>query len=255
MTTNLVNDKIVATATVVANGTSVFSAEATVAAPTAVTNTYSSGAGTLNAAISFADNHSGSTITFALPTTDPGYNSGTGTWTIKLSGALPSISVQTTIDGTTQTGYSPNDVPLIAINANGVAGDGLDLALHSNNSKILGLDIFGFTTGAGIHIQSNGDLIAGDYLGTNVTGTAAGPGNLEGVLIDGTAGNNTIGGLTAATGNVISFEHRCGRVARRHVVGGQSGRWQLHRNQCQRYQSGRRSRRRDLQLWQHDRRK
>ena len=58
--------------------------------------------------------------------------------------------------------------------------------------------------GAGIHIQTNGNLVTGNFFGTDVNGTAAGPGNGNGVVIDSTASNNTIGGTGAGAGNVIS---------------------------------------------------
>src|SRR5262249_3941638 len=42
-----------------------------------------------------------------------------------------------------------------------------------------------------------------NYLGTDVTGKAAGPGNQQGILISGS--NNTVGGLTASVSNLIAF--------------------------------------------------
>ena len=47
----------------------------------------------------------------------------------------------------------------------------------SAGSTIIGLDIYNFTGGSGIHIQTNDNLITGNFLGTDVNGTAAGPGN------------------------------------------------------------------------------
>jgi streptogramin lyase len=204
----IVGDSIIATATVAANGTSVFSSSVSIAQPFTVTNTYDSGAGTLRAAITFANGNPNTTISFVIPTSDPGFSAGT--WTITLTSALPPITAKTTINGAT------NNVPAIAINGSKIStpADGLSLTSisgsTSDGSKVLGLDIYGFASGAGIHIQSNGDLIASDYLGTNVTATAAGPGNLEGVLIDGTAGSNTIGGTTAAAANVIGSNTAAG---------------------------------------------
>ena len=95
-------------------------------------------------------------------------------------------------------------MPIIQIdgNTNDIGGDGLDLAPGSNHSRIRGLDIFGFAAGAGIHVQSAFDAIQNNYLGTDATGTVAGPGNLNGVLIDNTS-SNTVGG-SAAVGNLIS---------------------------------------------------
>ncbi len=136
-----------------------------------------------------------SPITFAIPTTDPGYNAGI--WTISPTTALPPITVPVSLDATTQ-GQAPA-APLVEINGGGLALDGLVLsstsATSSAGSTIKGLDIVGFGI-AGIHIETANNLIIDDMLGTNAGGTAAGPGNSIGVLIENTAGN-TIGGSTA----------------------------------------------------------
>src|SRR5262249_46451595 len=63
--------------------------------------------------------------------------------------------------------------------------------------------ISGFT-GRGIAISGgSGNVIAGNYIGTNATGCSA-LGNDVGVLLQGGATGNTIGGTTAAARNVIS---------------------------------------------------
>ena len=55
----------------------------------------------------------------------------------------------------------------------------------------------------GIGVQSgSGNVIAGNFIGTDVTGTQV-PGNYEGVRLS-EASNNTIGGTTAGLGNLIS---------------------------------------------------
>ena len=110
--------------------------------------------------------------------------------------------------------YLPAGPPVIQLNGNGLPGDGLVLGsappgesvsgTSSAGSTIIGLNIYNFTGGAGIHIQTNGNLVTGNFLGTDVNGTAAGPGNGDGVVIDNSASNNTIGGTGAGAGNVIS---------------------------------------------------
>ena len=55
---------------------------------------------------------------------------------------------------------------------------------------------------AAIHIQSDNNLVAGNYIGTDASGTVAHP-NSDGVFIEG-GDDNTIGGPTAADRNVIS---------------------------------------------------
>jgi len=143
----------------------------------------------------------------------PGPNSitfgitGSGPYVINLQSPLPDITVPVVLDGTSQEGYSDSGPPVIEINGGGMTGDGLLLAPGSNGSTIEGLDIAGFpdssgTDGAGIHIQSNGNLVQANFLGTDLTGKAAGPGNFFGVFVDG-GSNNTIGGVGSA-GNLIS---------------------------------------------------
>ena len=63
-----------------------------------VTNTNDSGAGSLRQAILDANANEGAeTITFAIP--------GSGRHTITLANALPAITENTTIDGTSQSGF------------------------------------------------------------------------------------------------------------------------------------------------------
>ena len=131
--------------------------------------------------------------------------------------ALPTITDQVNLDGTsdrTFLGLPAAGPPVIQLNGIDTSGDGLVLGstpaspsvggTSSAGSTIIGLDIYNFTGGSGIHIQTNDNLITGNFLGTDVNGTAAGPGNGDGVVIDNSASNNTIGGTGAGAGNVIS---------------------------------------------------
>src|SRR5208282_2637958 len=102
--------------------------------------------------------------------------------------ALPTITDPVVLDGTSQTGFP--GTPIIQINGSGLAGAGLTLGTGSSGSTVKGMDIYNFT-GAGILIQTNNNLIEGDYLGTGVSGTAAGPGNQIGIDVVNGA-NNTI---------------------------------------------------------------
>jgi photosystem II stability/assembly factor-like uncharacterized protein len=61
--------------------------------------------------------------------------------------------------------------------------------------------------GSGVEISGGGDLgnlVEGNYIGTDATGTAALGNGGNGVLIT-TASNNTVGGTAAGAGNVIAF--------------------------------------------------
>src|SRR5262249_47111591 len=67
-------------------------------------------------------------------------------------------------------------------------------------------DVISGNTCDGVHIEgggTNGNIVAGDYIGADATGSRALP-NYNGVLIQSEAAQNTVGGTTAATRNVIS---------------------------------------------------
>ena len=184
------------------NDTSAFAGSLLIANPFLVTNTNNSGSGSLEQAITNANAHPGTTpdvISFQIPTSDPGYSATTKTWTISLTSTLTKINVPVLLDGTSQSGYS--GTPLIQIQGTSSLGDGLVLAGASSGSTIRGLDVYGFSGGAGIHVETSGNAVQSTYLGTNATGTASGLGNQNGLWID-NAGDNTIGG--SSLGNLIS---------------------------------------------------
>jgi trimeric autotransporter adhesin len=54
----------------------------------------------------------------------------------------------------------------------------------------------------GFSIRGNNNLIQGNYVGVNITGTSVMPNGLSGISIDGN--NNMIGGTTPGTGNIIA---------------------------------------------------
>lgn len=165
-----------------------------------VSNTNASGAGSLQQAILSANATSGlDTIVFQIP--------GSGVHTISPANALPTITDPVVIDGTSQPGYG--GTPLIELNgANaGTSSDGLNVT--AGGSTIRGLIINRFY-GAGLSIQAPGssNVIQGNYIGTDRTGTIS-QGNgrattrMGGVLVQGSSGN-VIGGTNSAHRNVIS---------------------------------------------------
>ncbi len=188
-------DSIIATVTDPTNGTSPFSAATFIASPFVVINTNDSGSGSLRAAIVNSNLSTGQTITFAIP--------GTAPFVIKVNSALPAITVPTTIDGTTEAG--------VQINGQGQSFDGLTLGSGSSGSKITGLEVGNFN-GAGIRVESAGDTVTDNLIGTDPTGKSAGPGNQVGIFIDGTNGGSaaTIGGTAAGAGNTIGFNAMAG---------------------------------------------
>ncbi|HEU4891732.1 MAG TPA: FG-GAP-like repeat-containing protein [Vicinamibacterales bacterium] len=202
---------VTATATSPTNNTSEFSACVTVPlGPGAftVSNTNDSGAGSLRQAILNANASVGTfdTITF---------NIGAAPFRIAPTSPLPTITDAVTIDGTTQPGYTGNPViELDGVNAGATANG---LWLTANGSAIRGLVINRFGTngtlndggGAGIVIQSSGNSIQTNFIGTDITGTQPRPNRMDGLWID-RSGNIIGGGLSGAGRNVISGNGRYG---------------------------------------------
>ncbi len=133
---------------------------------------------------------------------------GAGPHTIIVTAALPTITNQVTIDGSSEPDWTTNgNRPIVILDGNNLAADGLVLTASADGSIIRGLVIRDFG-GDGIEIQanSNGNTIAGNYIGRlNTSGTDAGAGEANtGAGINVLGANNTIGGLTTADRNVLS---------------------------------------------------
>jgi hypothetical protein len=170
-----------------------------------VTNTNDSGAGSLRTAITDANAAAGSdTIWFSI--------GGAGLKTISTTSVLPTITGQVIIDGYTQSGASANTlavgnnavlmIELDGTNAGNV--DGLTLGAGSAGSTITGLIINRFGHN-GIQINSTNNLIVGNWIGVDSTGTLDyGNGRLstgDGITIS--ANDNTIGTLAVADRNLL----------------------------------------------------
>ena len=165
-----------------------------------VSNTNDSGAGSLRAAILSANGNPGAdTITFTV--------SGTITLT---SGALPTISGQVEIDGSSAPGYTSK--PVVAVNFNGF--DGLHFASSADGSALKTLGFVG-ASGNGVTIDgADNVLVSGNYIGVNLDGTTT-TGNvgnglkaistsdvlIQGNVISGNVGNGI--SLYGATNSVV----------------------------------------------------
>jgi CSLREA domain-containing protein len=162
---------------------------------------------TLREAINAANANLGTdTIAFNIP--------GAGPHTIQPTSALPSITDPVVIDGYTQPGANPNTngpglglntvlrIELDGSNAGaGVAG----LHIWADGSIVRGLVINRFNAsgaGGGISITAHANVIEGNFIGTDATGTIDLGITTNGVFVNGA--NNTIGGTTANARNVIS---------------------------------------------------
>jgi Domain of unknown function (DUF4347)/Cadherin domain/Right handed beta helix region/Periplasmic copper-binding protein (NosD) len=135
------------------------------------------------------------------------YIDGSGPHVINVAAALPNITQALIIDGSTEPDYAGNGSrPVVVVDGNNLAADGLVLTGTADGSTVRGLVIRDFG-GNGIHILAgaDGNTIAGNYLGALDTAgnLLAGEGNgPSGLYVSGA--NNTIGGTAAGAGNVIS---------------------------------------------------
>jgi len=179
-------------------------AAATSAATFTVTNTNDSGAGSLRQAILDANASPGlDTIAFNIP--------GSGVHTITPLTNLDFLFDPVVVDGYTQPGSSPNTASVgtnavLMIELDGSAiGGGFSLGLNVNkgSSTIQGLVINRFATGI-LTFDSGaggGNVIRGNFLGTDPTGAFAQP-NGTGVAIE--APNDRVGGTDPADRNLVS---------------------------------------------------
>jgi len=167
--------------------------------PLIVTNTADSGPGSLRAAMLAANAQPGPSVAqirFAIPPP-----SGDALPLVILpQTALPVMTRPVSIDAATQPGYS--GVPRILIDGSHMTGtfdgpvDGITLT--GGTSLLRGLAIGGFT-GNGVVLKTGGNNhVAGNYIGTNLAGTAPFGNGGDAIAIDDSS-NNTIGGTTGTT--------------------------------------------------------
>ena len=136
------------------------------------------------------------TINFAI---------GSGAKTIKLGYySLPAIKHSVVIDGTSQPGFV--GTPIIELDGTtAFYGGGYGLDLIGGNSTVKGLVINRFRNdGILIAGPKGGDIIEGNYIGTDTTGTVALGNGGFGVDVHYMCPNNTIGGTAVAARNLIS---------------------------------------------------
>ena len=122
---------------------------------------------------------------------------GAGQRTIQPGSALPTITDPVIIDGTTQPGYG--GTPIIELDGSNAGLGSNGLRISAGGSTVMGLVInrflpaFPVTNGHGILLETGGgNTIQGNYIGTNIAGTAALPNGGDGVRISGST-NNLVG--------------------------------------------------------------
>lgn len=172
-----------------------------------VTNTLDSGPGSLRAALYYAFDHPGTTITFNIPVTDPGFSNSV--FNILPTDALPGLMNATVLDATTEPTNSNPNGPEIFLNGAlagplGVYPNGL--RFRGTNCSARGFIVGGFPENGvlfdGAATVSN--TLAGCFVGVTPAGTAPLTNRLSPVTISGGATANTVGGTTAAARNIIS---------------------------------------------------
>ena len=158
-----------------------------------VVNSNNNGVGSLRDAITNANSNPGpDLIVFQI--------APFGGIAINLTSPLPVVTDSVTIDGTTEPGFA--GFPIVELNGAG-AGAGADgLGIQAGNTTVRGLVIIRFGN-RGIAISNAGNVIQGDFIGTNVAGTSALGNTNQGVQIT-DAPNNLIGGTVATARNILS---------------------------------------------------
>jgi hypothetical protein len=152
-------------------------------------------------------------------TTDGDCNHGDGTDTIRfnidgggarkritLNSGMEPITEALTIDGDSQGCPTP---PCIEINGSSAGSGAQGFIVDSSGVTIRGLAIHSFGERGIFTVNSSGTIIEGNFIGTDVTGTAdLGNGDV-GVQIQNSS-DSTIGGTSAAARNVISGNEKSG---------------------------------------------
>jgi hypothetical protein len=141
---------------------------------------------------------------------------GTGVKTIHVgapspgNGALPDIDEALTIDGYTQPGSSANTLakgtnakPMIELDGSATPSGTAGLFVESPNVVIRGLVVNRFSWGIGAALNASNTRIAGNFVGTDPSGTKALANTYDGIAITNTT-NVTIGGSSPAARNLVS---------------------------------------------------
>ena len=159
-----------------------------------VTNTADGGLGSLRWAMSSANANPGQdTINFQI--------SGAAPFTINLLSALPAVTDPVTINATTQPGWATLGTPVVELNGAAAGSGSVGLQLNSFSNRVIGLAINRFVA-QGIVLSGGGNIIQGNFIGTDTTGTLARGNGGFGIWVE--SSGNQIGGSKSLNRNVIS---------------------------------------------------
>jgi len=180
------------------------------AATFTVTSTDDSGAGSLRQAIVDANANSPSTVAFAIPESDAGFDGAV--FVIAPSSALPIVRNGVHIDGQTQTAFGGETNPAgpeVLLSGSQVVGPAGGIEISGDGSAVSGLVVNGFT-GAGIGVTrsidttSSHNRIVGNYVGTNARGTVAVPNTGGGIFVGGFGSPGLQAADNVISGNLVS---------------------------------------------------
>jgi hypothetical protein len=209
------SDYLTATATNTTNDTSEFAANVSVSSCPTVIYTADEGPSSLRECITYANANPGTTVSFDIPDTDPGYVTvgPVSWWRLSPATPLPAITAAgTVIDGSTQTanrGDTNNRGPEIALDgsAAGAASNGLVIASSGTGSTIRQTAVGNFAR-SGILLQAENSLLVGNYIGLDADGTTITANNTSSTALRGgiriESAGNTIGGIIPDDRNVVS---------------------------------------------------
>jgi hypothetical protein len=164
-----------------------------------VTNTLDGGAGSLRQAIDRANAQGGiARIMFDIP--------GNGPHVIQPRDPLPALTFVTHVDGYSQPGArraTETSPPVLKIVVNGALLDGAwGFMLANIGNVVSGLVINGFSGGASIMVFGDDNVVKGNFIGVDSTGSSEVPNSGSGIQVFGS--DNTIGGTDVEDRNVIS---------------------------------------------------
>jgi uncharacterized repeat protein (TIGR01451 family) len=121
------------------------------------------------------------------------------------------ISIETNGNNVVTCNFIGTDITGTVDRGNG--NNGIQITTGASNNIIGGTtagarNLISGNEGRGVNSEDSGtnsNTIAGNYIGTNVTGTAALSNSSGGIKIDTGSSNNTIGGTAAEAGNLIAY--------------------------------------------------
>ena len=158
--------------------------------PVTVSSPADSGPGTLRQAILDAnDSPDENLIVFHLPESSA----------IHLLSPLPDITSPLIIDGWSQPGFAGS--PIVELDGSSASNAIDGLTVRSSNSTIRGLVLHNFATAIRLGLDGS-NIIQGNYIGTDITGTNAAGNSADGIFV--TSPHNLIGGSDPSLANIIS---------------------------------------------------